>query len=149
MLNWSGGQQTWPNGDGFDVHPSIPCGGGESARRPESRREGGVVGGLLGGGGDLHITVTSGDMLGVAGRAREEASKEREKEITGKLWRYSPMAGNDFDLMVVVLIKTTASWWRPWLSWLQEGVRCQGRSRRRPGCSCTLQLGHGAHGAWL
>ena len=53
------------------------------------------------------------------------------------------MDGNDFDLMVVVLIKTTASWWRPWLSWLQEGVRCQGRSRRRPGCSCTQQLGHG------
>ena len=96
-----------------------------------------------------YITVTSGDMLGVAGRAREEASNEREKEITGKLWRYSPMAGNDFDLMVVVLIKTTASWWRPWLSWLQEGVRCQGRSRRRPGCSCTLQLGHGADGAWF
>ena len=93
----------------------------------------------------------------MAGRAQEEASKEREKEITGKLWRYSPMAGNDFDLMVVVLIKTTASWWRPWLSWLQWAYDARGGHGGDLGARVRSSWGMGRgetrqvrtlHGAW-
>ena len=71
MLNWSGGQQTWPNGDGFDVHPSIPCGGGESARRPESRREegGGGMFREISGTGVLFVAFLLSMVLRVVGEA--------------------------------------------------------------------------------
>ena len=67
VLDWSGGQQTRQKGDGSDVHPSIPCGG------------------------DLHITVASGDdawaelrgpnlSWGFVQRAVDSQNKQRAKE---------------------------------------------------------------------